>query len=348
MSLYEKIKPLFFEISLLLLVSPFCLASPAGPLLEGTIEDQGTQVVVSTILPASVFSPSQCSYYAPFEGWSVQTWRIRSAETDQEVASWVVGQSMFLFSPDFPKTYTVNLLASGEPTSLGIPTGQYYVSIDGVNPLNSQICQIGLYGYFPFNYNASTDTFEGATPPAQNGVCGADQGLTLPDPPENLCTTGNPSGISLIAEGGSGAWSWLCYGENGGSDASCSAPYGYPPLPTTEDCSSLTGVEYYTCNIMNSIGGFFLPSQEKIEEVASTFDQIGDRFPFNFLTGAKDAVEGIEVAPAGLAFEVMGNTGTITEESIDFIAGPIKIFSSILVVLLFLFWAREYIKHFFR
>lgn len=51
-----------------------------------------------------------------------------------------------------------------------------------------------------------------------NGVCGSDDGKTLAAPPANLCASGTPSTVQ-----GSGPWTWMCQGSNGGGNASCSA-----------------------------------------------------------------------------------------------------------------------------
>jgi len=52
-----------------------------------------------------------------------------------------------------------------------------------------------------------------------NGQCGtAHQQSFTSSPTTNLCSVGNPSNVT-----GSGPWYWTCYGENGGTNASCSA-----------------------------------------------------------------------------------------------------------------------------
>jgi len=49
-----------------------------------------------------------------------------------------------------------------------------------------------------------------------NGVCGSDDGQALINPPTNLCSVGVASALS-------GTWNWSCAGENGGTNAICSA-----------------------------------------------------------------------------------------------------------------------------
>jgi hypothetical protein len=53
-----------------------------------------------------------------------------------------------------------------------------------------------------------------------HGVCGAANGVAASSAPSaNRCATGPASAIA-----GSGPWTWSCYGSDGGSNASCSAP----------------------------------------------------------------------------------------------------------------------------
>ncbi len=53
---------------------------------------------------------------------------------------------------------------------------------------------------------------------AINGICGSDNGKILSATPTNLCTTGTASAIT-----GSGPWSWVCQGQNGGNSIGCQA-----------------------------------------------------------------------------------------------------------------------------
>ncbi len=54
-----------------------------------------------------------------------------------------------------------------------------------------------------------------------NGVCGTANGVAVSSKPTaNLCSSGAGTTVS-----GSGPWTWSCQGSNGGSNASCSAPF---------------------------------------------------------------------------------------------------------------------------
>lgn len=65
-----------------------------------------------------------------------------------------------------------------------------------------------------------------ATDALVDGQCGAGNGVSTDTTPTNLCTAGNPSGVSggLGYLGRAGTWSWTCDGTGGGTTASCSAP----------------------------------------------------------------------------------------------------------------------------
>src|SRR4051794_4032000 len=59
-----------------------------------------------------------------------------------------------------------------------------------------------------------------ARPHAINGVCGpADSVAVSSAPNTGLCSSGIASGVS-----GTGPWEWSCFGQKGGTTASCSAP----------------------------------------------------------------------------------------------------------------------------
>jgi hypothetical protein len=54
-----------------------------------------------------------------------------------------------------------------------------------------------------------------------NGQCGPANGvMTSTVPTSGLCSAGTSTGVS-----GSGPWSWGCTGSNGGTNATCSAPF---------------------------------------------------------------------------------------------------------------------------
>ncbi|MFA6053912.1 MAG: CARDB domain-containing protein [Thermodesulfovibrionales bacterium] len=114
--------------------------------------------------------------------------------------------------------------------------------------------------------NLHVMTYEINSNSSVNGVCVTySQGLT--QVPIDLCSSGSASAVS-----GQGPWSWTCYGENGGQNASCSAQkkvdgvcgssnlQTFTSVPTTNLCSAGTassvsgsGPWSWTCN--GSYGG---------------------------------------------------------------------------------------------
>ena len=79
-----------------------------------------------------------------------------------------------------------------------------------------------------WSWNGSGWTAVGNPIPTINGACGTANGMTLSSAPTaNLCSAGTASSVS-----GSGPWSWTCGGNNGGTQASCSAQLAVAPSPT--------------------------------------------------------------------------------------------------------------------
>src|SRR5262249_55052052 len=71
-----------------------------------------------------------------------------------------------------------------------------------------------------------------------NGSCGGANGVASATSPisTSLCTTGTASAVSGGTDS-STPWSWTCAGSNGGTAASCSAPYS---VGTTCDMGPIT------------------------------------------------------------------------------------------------------------
>jgi hypothetical protein len=81
-------------------------------------------------------------------------------------------------------------------------------------------------------YNAATSsgsqlgmTVRDCTPSLVNGTCGSANGTPASSIPlTNLCSTGSATTFTNTANG----WNWTCSGENGGTNASCSATVQCP------------------------------------------------------------------------------------------------------------------------
>ncbi|MFA5208666.1 MAG: hypothetical protein WC428_08550 [Candidatus Paceibacterota bacterium] len=191
-----------------------------------------------------------------------------------------------------------------------------------------------------------------------NGVCGTANNTTVYNQPEESekCSAGATNSTTLITLTG---WAWVCEGLYGGTDASCLATYsggGTPPtdpetspIPTPTDCEAYSGIDKILCNLGNTIQGLFLPSAGKIEELQNTMNAVGDVFPFNYLRIIGDTFSNMNITSGTLTMTLWGNTETINPAFFDLpLFSKVKLFSTILILLMFTFWAIKYIKHFFK
>jgi len=210
-------------------------------------------------------------------------------------------------------------------------------------------CQSGVVSEVCRAYASTADPI--------NGTCGVWNGLdfdTWPDTSE-LCGISAslivPSMLETLD-----TFTWTCSGFNGGTSSYCSAdkttPAIFPELPTgsLDDCSSLGIPEVWFCNISNTIKSIFLPSAEKITELNETINKISGRFPFSYINMANNVIKEVSsgiTESEGLSLSILGSES----QSVNFADIPfikiIKIFSTILITFLFLFWLRSFIIHIF-
>jgi hypothetical protein len=205
---------------------------------------------------------------------------------------------------------------------------------------------------------SSTACYSAIIQSAINGTCGTGNGQefsTIPLEYER-CETGSSHGSLLETLGG---WTWSCYGFNGGQTASCSAIYTEittPPIipdtsliPTPTDCDTYSGIDKVLCNFGNTIQGMFLPSTEKITELQNTLNNIGNVFPFNYLRAIGSVFSNANITQGTLTMSLLGTTGTLNPDFFDMPIFPkVRLFFTIMVLLMFTFWAINYIKHFFK
>jgi len=196
---------------------------------------------------------------------------------------------------------------------------------------------------------ASCSATFGNTP--NSGSCGSDNGATLSTDPINFCSTGTlvyPTFITTAT-----GWSWDCAGSSGGSIAHCKASksesiINYPTAPTEEDCSTYTIPDIWFCQIGNTIRSIFFPSASKLEELNQTYNAIGNKAPFNYINTLKYQIENLNIQDGDITMTLLGSTGTISLDAWGEVSGGIKRITSLLFSLAFLFWALNYIKHFFK
>lgn len=191
-----------------------------------------------------------------------------------------------------------------------------------------------------------------------NGTCGSANNQTLSSAPYEYqkCSLGATNGSTSETLNG---WSWSCYGFNGGSTSFCSAIYQEaetPPtipdssiIPTPTDCDSYSGIDKILCNLGNVIQGMFLPSSEKVIELQTTMNEVGNVFPFNYLRAISSVFNNLNFANGSLTMTMWGNTETLGEDFWDMeLFDNIRLGATILILLMFTFWAIGYIKHFFK
>lgn len=188
-----------------------------------------------------------------------------------------------------------------------------------------------------------------------NGDCGTLNGTTQASigiENENLCSYSyllDETSFSTTATG----WSWICNGLYGGYDSFCTADKSdvvFPDTPELEDCSSYTFPNNWICSINNTLQSAFLPSAEKINELNLSINAIQQKAPFNYLNLAKTKITDLtnNITQDGLSMSILGNTSTINENALTTLADNVKKFFTFLLMLAFLFWGINYIKHFFK
>lgn len=118
-------------------------------------------------------------------------------------------------------------------TNTGVAGG---TTLAGTRTYTPTPADVGNYLYFCVTPVANAGTLTGAeacsaataavTAAPVNGICGAASNTaTAFTPSANLCTTGSASPVTTS----SASWGWSCSGTNGGTAASCSAPFASLP-----------------------------------------------------------------------------------------------------------------------
>lgn len=191
---------------------------------------------------------------------------------------------------------------------------------------------------------------------AIDGVCGTENGQSVASLDyDNLCSVGWYGGSVVQTFDG---WTWSCYGFNDGAVDFCSAtntgaeiPPELPDIsdvPTPTDCSVFSGIDAVLCNFGNTIQGFFLPSTEKMVELQTAINKVGNVFPFNYLRAISNIFSNVSTASQNLTMTIWGQTETLTTDFLDLpFVEKIRDFFTILLMIGFLFWGINYIKHFF-
>jgi hypothetical protein len=99
----------------------------------------------------------------------------------------------------------------------------------------------------------------------------------------------------------------------------------YPAIPQ-EDCSILTGVESWLCNIKNFFSGIFYISPAKMTELNSSLDKMKNKFPYNYIEVDKnfftDLKNGIN-STSTISLTILNNNQTINFGAIQNSTGTV-------------------------
>lgn len=247
------------------------------------------------------------------------------SETNPDIADGVCGADNDQQLNSIP----VNLCSIGEATTvLSNPTGWTWECL----PVN-----LGLIDY------CSATRGENAIA----GVCGADNGQILSNPPINFCNAGLLV-LGSYSESPQG-YTWQCSGTFSEIVENCSATKGtifFPEPPDTEDCSGLSVLEGLVCEVKNLIASAFTPSSDAINRLNRSIYSIKNKAPFNYLYSFLNQVENISITETqSTNFCIMGHCGNI--EIMNTIAENTKISFTFLFSLGFIFYLLNYIKRFF-
>ena len=258
-----------------------------------------------------------------------------------------IGGGSFATSGDFPFQYLS--IVNGQ---CGLDNGQTLSNSPPTPPLT--LCQSGtatdvLYDNYSWfwscegsgggttDYCIAYETFVPAT-------CGADNGQTV-SVVDDFCSYGDlivPSFVETIT-----GWTWTCQRDTTYDYCSATRSEAPPTPPETEDCSTLSLPDKWFCQISNAVRGAFLPSSDKLNDLNVIINQIGERFPFNYVETAKYHIETISIATELPTIVLLGNSGTLNIDAVEDFADNVRNATTVLIALMFIFWLLIYIKHFF-
>lgn len=135
----------------------------------------------------------------------------------------------------------------------------------------------------------------------------------------------------------------------------------YPTIPQ-DDCSLVSGVENWLCNIKNFFSNIFYISPAKMTELNSSLDKMKDKFPYNYIAVDQafftDLKNGINPTST-ISLTIMGNSQIINfgvlQNSTGTVAGTtqntssvLKNLFSIIILIGFLIYAINYGRRIFK
>lgn len=235
-----------------------------------------------------------------------------------------------------PPTVPYTLCQAGTASSItNIPYQGWVWSCYGSNGGSTDTCQ--AYASTSASFAPSCGTAAGTN---------FTEGMPTGSSACSIGTLSTPSGQNT-----DGSYYWDCdLDPYNPVHCSTNAIYTVPTV-TLDDCSGMTGIEYYGCTIWNGIQVMFVPSQEKLQEFQEVQNLMGGVFPFNYISAAATAIGSIHIATSdNLTITVNGTPYTLSAASLTGmpLVADVKLFATWIVILLFLGWAINYIKHFFK
>lgn len=131
-------------------------------------------------------------------------------------------------------------------------------------------------------------------------------------------------------------------------------------VPDLEDCSGLTGVEKWLCEIKNFVAGIFMPTQTALDKLHRTLGNFNQKFPFNyigalnvFFTDVKNSLDEEKEIPITILGEESNVSFVFWSElaTIGGVAETLKNividFTSVIIFLAWFVWLISVIRRFF-
>jgi len=147
-------------------------------------------------------------------------------------------------------------------------------------------CVISSYDYI--NCYANSETLINAT-------CADNDTITDITDIYQRCETGYAGVLTLSSNGL--LYTWTCYGQNGGTDASCQMTNANSIVPPDND--NISGLSTTISNIIKSIATWlFVPSPEAYSHVLLIYENLRTKYPFGYYFDILKIIEQLEVPEA--------------------------------------------------
>jgi len=183
---------------------------------------------------------------------------LRNHNTNQTIPS------TFTISTDFTTVYITPTVELASTTIYDVVVSNPYWCLTNIAGNNINNCGLQV-----------VSSFTTGTAAAVNGLCGTANGSSFSSAPAaNLCSAGTASAVT-----NPGSWTWTCNGQNGGTNASCSATVaGGPACYVPAAAASMVGWWRGNDDATDHVGG----NNGTLENGAGfALGETGDAFSFN-------------------------------------------------------------------